>query len=151
MAMSKSRYLLSYMEKKQRFSILGRLTPHLHCMMVMSSFQSGRSALLLEKKAIMERKRSRYLVKIETSHTYGGIFPETWKLLNIMMALPVGTASVERSFSQMKLIKTCLRSHLSDSNLEYLMKIAINGTQLTDVDFDGILNNLKQKNRRISL
>ena len=62
-----------------------------------------------------------------------------------MMALPVGTASVERSFSQMKLIKTCLRSHLSDSNLEHLMKIAIKGPQLTDVDFDGISIFLNRK------
>ena len=65
-----------------------------------------------------------------------------------MMALPVGTASVERSFSQMKLIKTRLRSCLSDLNLEHLMKIAIEGPQLTEVDFDAIF---KQKNRRILL
>ena len=30
-----------------------------------------------------------------------------------------GTASVEWSFSEMKLIKSHLRSHLSDSNLEH--------------------------------
>ena len=68
-----------------------------------------------------------------------------------MMALPIGTASVERSFSQVKLIKTRLRSRLSDSNLEHLMKIAIEGPQLTDVDFDGILGIFKQTNRRILL
>ena len=50
------------------------------------------------------------LDEMNKSHTYGGIFPEMWKLLNIAMALPVGTATVERSFSQMKLIKTRLRS-----------------------------------------
>ena len=47
-------------------------------------------------------------------------------------ALPVGTATVERSFSQMKLIKTRLRSRLSDSNLEHLMKISIEDPPLTD-------------------
>ncbi len=61
------------------------------------------------------------------SHTYGCIFPETWKQLNITMALSVGTATIERSFSQMKLIKTRLRSRLPDSNLEHLMKISIEG------------------------
>ncbi len=74
-----------------------------------------------------------------------------WKLLNITMALPVGTATVERSFSQMKLIKTLLRSRLSDSNLEHLMKISIEGPPLTDVDFNAILDIFKQKNRRILL
>ena len=34
------------------------------------------------------------LDEMNKSHTYGGIFPETWKLLNITMALPVGTATV---------------------------------------------------------
>ena len=85
------------------------------------------------------------------SHTYGGIFPETWKLLNFTMALPVGTATVERSFSQIKLIKTRLRSSLFDSNLEHLMKISIEGPPLTDVDFNAILDILKQKNRLILL
>ena len=81
---------------------------------------------------------------------YGGIFPETWKLLNILMALPVCIVSVERSFSEMKLIKSHLRtcSRLSDSNLEHLMKIAIEGPELTVVDFDGILGIL---NRRIDI
>ena len=74
------------------------------------------------------------LDEMQTSHTFGGILPVTWKLLNITMGLPVGTASVERSFSQMKLIKTRLRSRLSDLNLEHLMKIAIEGPPLTDIE-----------------
>ena len=89
------------------------------------------------------------LDEMTKSHTYGGIFPETWKLLNITMALPVDTATVERSFSQMKLIKTRLRSRLSDSNLEHIMKISIEGLPLTDVDFNAIPDIFKQKNRRI--
>ena len=67
------------------------------------------------------------------------------------MALPVGTASVERSFSEMKLIKSHLHSRLADSNLEHLMKIVVEGPQLTNVDRDGILDIYKQKNRRILL
>ena len=105
------------------------------------------------KKESVSPSLQHILDEMETSHTckYGGIFPETWKLLNIMMALPVGTASFGplRSFSQMKLIKTRLRSRLSQSNLEHLMKIAIEGPQLTDVDFDEILDILKEKNRCI--
>ena len=61
------------------------------------------------------------------------------------MALPVGIATVERSFSQMKLIKTCLRSRLSDSNLEHLIEISIDCPPLTNVDFKAILNILNRK------
>ena len=40
---------------------------------------------------------------------YKGIFPQTFTLLNVLLAIPVGTTTVERSFSQMKLIKTRLK------------------------------------------
>ena len=62
-----------------------------------------------------------------------------------MMALPVSTATVERTFSQMELIKTYLRNRLSDSNLEYLMKIAIEGPSISNMDFNKILDILNRK------
>ena len=40
------------------------------------------------------------------------MFPSLHKLATICVAIPVSTASVERSFSKMKLIKTCLRNSL---------------------------------------
>ena len=74
-----------------------------------------------------------------------------FKLMNIILALPVGTATVERSFSQMKMIKTRLRNRLNDSNSTRLMRIAIEGPELNSVNFAEILDIFKQKNRRISL
>ena len=74
-----------------------------------------------------------------------------FKLMNIILALPVGTATVERSFSQMKMIKTRLRNRLNDSNLTRLMRIGIEGPELNSVNFAEILDIFKQKNRRISL
>ena len=61
---------------------------------------------------------------IPKADAYGGIFPEMFKLINIMLTLP-GTATVERSFSQMKMIKTRLRNRLNDTNLKRLMRIAM--------------------------
>ena len=126
---------------------------------LLSEWKIFRRALVVEKKSLMERKNSPILSptmqdileEMMKSKTYEGVFPETWKLLNIMMALPVSTATVERTFSQMKLIKTCLRNRLSDSNLEHLMKIAIEGPSISNVDFNEILDIFKQKNRRILL
>ena len=43
------------------------------------------------------------------------------------------TATVERSFSQMKFVKTRLRNRLSDINLARLMHIVIEGPELTSV------------------
>ena len=56
-----------------------------------------------------------------------------FKLLNILLVLPVGTASVERSFSQMKLAKTRLRSRINGRNLAGLMPIATEGPELINV------------------
>ena len=57
---------------------------------------------------------------------------------------------VERSFSQMKLIKTRLRSHLCDNSLPHLMKIAIGSPdKLTDSDLEDIVDVWHRKSRRI--
>ena len=88
---------------------------------------------------------------MHSSEAYVGIFPEMYTIINIMLTLPVGTATVERSFSQMKMIKTRLRNRLSDDNLARLMRIAIEGPDPEHVDFNKILDIFKQSNRRISL
>jgi len=67
---------------------------------------------------------------LETTGAYKGIFPHTFKLLSIFLALPIGTATVERSFSEMKMIKTRLRNPLSHCRLNNLMKIAVEKPQL---------------------
>ena len=56
------------------------------------------------------------------------------KLLNILLTLPVGTAIVKRSFSQMKMIKTRLRNQLSDANLQHLNRVATEGAELKEVE-----------------
>ena len=77
-------------------------------------------------------------VATESSGAYTEIFPEMFKLLNIIMALFVGTATVERTFSQLKIIKTRLHNRISDVNLIRLMRIAIEGPELVSVNFDKI-------------
>ena len=67
---------------------------------------------------------------IQKAAAYGGIFPEMFKLINIMLTLPVGTATVERSFSQMKMIKTRLRNRPNDTNLKRRMRIAMSRNEV---------------------
>ena len=47
------------------------------------------------------------------------MFPNMHTIATISLSIPAATASVERSFSQMKLIKTRLRSSLKDTSLLY--------------------------------
>ena len=54
-------------------------------------------------------------------------------LAAILTVLPVTTATVERTFSSMKLIKTWLRNRMGESTLKHTMRICIE-------DPDGLLN-----------
>ena len=69
------------------------------------------------------------------------MFPNLSALANICMSLPVSTASVERSFSQMKMIKTRLRNRIGESSLNHLMLIAIESpNEFNDNELDCIVN-----------
>ena len=66
------------------------------------------------------------------------------------MSLPVSTASVEQSFSQMKMIKTRLRNCIGESSLNHLMLIAIESLkELNDNKLECIVNVWNEKPRRI--
>lgn len=66
------------------------------------------------------------MTELSTNEMLIAMFPNISTLAKICLAIPVGTASVERSFSQMKLIiKTRLRNRIGQSSLSYLMKSAI--------------------------
>ena len=56
-------------------------------------------------------------IKMETESDdgYREIYPEMLKVLNIWLVLPVRTASVKCCLSQMKLVKTKLRSRLNEA------------------------------------
>ena len=78
------------------------------------------------------------------------LFPNLSKIGAICLSIPVTTASVERSFSQMKLIKTRLRSSLNDKSLCNLMKIALESPdELTDSHLEEVVNVWNRKSRRI--
>ena len=77
------------------------------------------------------------------------MFPNIVKILQIYQIIPLTTATVERSFSTLKLVKTNLRSRLKDCTLDWCMRIAIEGPDsLTDDDIEAIISIWKQKNLR---
>jgi len=61
-------------------------------------------------------------------------FPETLKIISILMTLPVSTASNKRFFSSLKRIKTCLRLTMTDECLSDLIVIAVEGDEASKVD-----------------
>ena len=47
------------------------------------------------------------------------VYPLVYRLLKLALVLPVATATVERSFSAMRIVKTYLRNRLGDDALKY--------------------------------
>ena len=87
-----------------------------------------------------------------SNKTLVNMCPNLHKLANICLSLTVSTASVEHSFSQMKLIKSRLRSRLSEISLTQLMKITINGPDKpSECDIEEIITVWNRKPRRVAI
>ena len=67
-----------------------------------------------------KEKITTQLQELATNDMMGAMYPSLKALVTICLTMPVTTASVKRSFSQMKLIKSRLRNRLSDLSLSHL-------------------------------
>ena len=78
------------------------------------------------------------------------VFPSLTMLLKTYATIPVTTASVERSFSKLKLIKTVLRNKCGEKRLSDLMLLSIERD--IPIDHNKVIDIYKQMaKRRISL
>uniref|UniRef100_A0A3B5R5L1 DUF4371 domain-containing protein n=1 Tax=Xiphophorus maculatus TaxID=8083 RepID=A0A3B5R5L1_XIPMA len=64
------------------------------------------------------------------------VFPNLTVALRIFLTMPLTVASAERSFSKMKLIKTYLRSNMSNDRLSQLAVISIENNVARSISFD---------------
>ena len=79
-------------------------------------------------------------------------FPNIFTLLVIACILPVTTCETERSNSQLKLLKTYLRSTMTEKRLSSLALIKIHRDIVPDLDFDKLVVDFANKHpRRMAL
>lgn len=79
-------------------------------------------------------------------------FPNIFTLLAIACTLPVTTCESQRSNSQLKLLKTYLRSTMTEKRLSSLALIKIHRDIVSDVDFDKLVVDFANKHpRRMAL
>ena len=80
------------------------------------------------------------LKELSTNSMMQTMFPNLSILANVCLTIPVGTASVERSFSNMKMVKSRLRHRPGEANLSYLIKIALESPEaLLDEELEQIV------------
>ena len=75
-------------------------------------------------------KHSDVINDLCTSPTTSALFRNMSILSKIFRVIPVHTADVERTFSQLKLIKTRTRNRMNEKTLDSLLQIAIEGPPL---------------------
>lgn len=111
-------------------------------------------------KRILERKQSsgletpKSLIELTVFlEPYMEVFHEMFKLCKIAVALPVSTASCERSFSVLKLIKTALRSTMTDERLSNLGVLSVESRRARAINLDDFVDMFAKNhnNRRIKL
>lgn len=113
---------------------------------------------LHQAKRLVERldrndKPNTMLTFLSYLERYKEAFPELCRIGRIAVALPVSTASCERSFSCLRHLKTWVRNSMANDKLDSVAILAIERerTQLLDVEkvIDAFAKN--HKNRRIAL
>ncbi len=74
-----------------------------------------------------------------------------WVAYRILLTIPVTVASAERSFSKLKLIKTYLRTTMSQERLSGLAMISIENEFLDGLNYDELIEEFASKNERRSV
>jgi len=76
------------------------------------------------------------------------VFPNLSVALQITLTVPVTVASAERSFSKLKLIKTYLRSTMTQDRLVGLATISVESDVARSVDYSSLLQTFAAKKAR---
>ncbi|KAK1423943.1 hypothetical protein QVD17_19254 [Tagetes erecta] len=77
-----------------------------------------------------------------------GFFPNALIAYRVLLTLPVTVASTERSFSKLKLLKSYLRSTMSQERLNGLAMIAIENDILEGMNYQDLIENFASKNAK---
>ena len=79
-------------------------------------------------------------------------FPNVLIALRILLTMYVSVATCERSFSKLKLIKTYLRSTMTQSRISNLAILSIERELANSIDFDNVINEFASlKARKIKM
>lgn len=80
------------------------------------------------------------------------LYPNLEVALRIFLTIPVTTASCERSFSKLKIIKNYLRSTISQNRLTRMAILSIEKDIVKTISFDDVIDQFTSiKSRKISL
>ena len=77
-----------------------------------------------------------------------GCFPNATIAYRILLTIPVTVASAERSFSKLKLLKSYLRSTMTQERLNDLATIALESDMLEKIDYEDVIESFISRNTK---
>lgn len=84
-------------------------------------------------------KDVKQLLSYITENSLKEIYPNIYIVIRILLTIPVSTASAERSFSKLKLIKKYLRNTMSQERLSALAVLSIESDLASRLNYDTII------------
>ncbi|XP_050523308.1 uncharacterized protein LOC126895471 [Daktulosphaira vitifoliae] len=107
--------------------------------------------LCLLSEIIEKGTPSLHVLQKILSNSVGDVYANVAIALRIMFTLPVSTATAERSFSKLKLIKNYLKTTLNQEKTTNLAIISIERDIVDEMDFDDIIDTFSDhKSRKIN-
>ena len=107
--------------------------------------------LFLELKILqssLPRETKRAIDVLNYLRKMDGCFPNAYVAYRILLTIPVTVASAERSFSKLKLIKTYLRSTMSQERLNGLAMLSIEKKVVDKLDYANLITTFASKTAR---
>uniref|UniRef100_A0A3Q1CEI6 HAT C-terminal dimerisation domain-containing protein n=1 Tax=Amphiprion ocellaris TaxID=80972 RepID=A0A3Q1CEI6_AMPOC len=91
---------------------------------------------ILDRKKVEKESPTTLMEFTQFLDPYQDVFYEMFRLCKIVVVLPVSSASCERSFSSLRLIKTYLRSTMTEKRLSSLAVLSIESKCTKALDLD---------------
>ncbi|KAK9053582.1 hypothetical protein SSX86_024656 [Deinandra increscens subsp. villosa] len=106
--------------------------------------------LFLELKLFERFLPSRIISPVDSLQNLkeGGVFHNAMIAYRVLLTIPVTVASAERSFSKLKLLKSYLRSTMSQDRLNGLAMISIESDMLENMNYESLIEDFASKNAR---
>ncbi|KAM6580783.1 hypothetical protein CsatA_004557 [Cannabis sativa] len=79
------------------------------------------------------------------------IFPIVYKVITLILTLPVSTATTERSFSAMNIVKTTLRNKMEDEFLSDCLLVYIEREIARKFSIDSLIDDFRDMQERRSV
>ena len=76
------------------------------------------------------------------------VYPLVYRLLKLALVLPVATATIERSFSAMRPVKTYLCNRLGDDAFKYDLICYVEKSEMRKVTNDAVIDRFEAMKKR---